>query len=56
MAVNVNGAIFNFSHKINENEVMRNEEYFFRPALGEFAPHPVTGRDNSGRSPKALLR
>lgn len=46
LAVNVNGEIFNFSHKINENEAMKHEEYFFRPALGEFAPHPVTGRDN----------
>ncbi|MRR17762.1 MAG: hypothetical protein EG826_15045 [Deltaproteobacteria bacterium] len=46
MAVNVNGAIFNFSHKLNENEAMRPEEYFYRPALGEFAPHPETGRDN----------
>lgn len=47
LAVNVSGEIFNFSHLINENEVMRHEEYFFRPALGEFAPHPVTGRDNT---------
>jgi len=47
LAVNVDGEIFNFSHKINENEAMKPEEYFFRPALGEFAPHPVTGRDNS---------
>ncbi|MBP1710052.1 MAG: hypothetical protein H6Q49_254 [Deltaproteobacteria bacterium] len=47
MAVNVGGEIFNFSHLINENEVMKPEEYFFRPALGEFAPHPVYGRDNT---------
>lgn len=46
LAVNVNGEIFNFSHLINENEVMKHEEYFFRPALGEFAPDPVLGRDN----------
>lgn len=46
MAANVNGEIFNFSHKINENEAMRHEEYFYRPALGQFAPHPITGRDN----------
>jgi hypothetical protein len=46
LAVNVNGEIFNFSHKINENEAMKPEEYFFRPALGEFAPHPASGRDN----------
>ncbi|MHB8136755.1 MAG: hypothetical protein ACYDGO_00030 [Smithellaceae bacterium] len=47
MAVNVSGEIFNFSHLINENEVMKPEEYFFRPAIGEFAPHPVSGRDNT---------
>jgi len=47
IAVNVNGQIFNFSHLINENEVLQSEEYFYRPALGEFAPHPVTGRDNT---------
>ncbi len=47
MAVSVSGEIFNFSHLINENEVMKAEEYFFRPALGEFAPHPVYGRDNT---------
>lgn len=47
LAINVNGEIFNFSHLINENEIMRNEDYFFRPALGEFAPHPVTGRYNA---------
>ena len=46
LAVNVNGEIFNFSHLINENEVMRPEEYFYRPAMGEFAPHPVSGRAN----------
>lgn len=47
LAVNVHGEIFNFSHLINENEVMRREEYFYRPALGEFAPHPQTGRHNT---------
>jgi hypothetical protein len=26
---------------------MRHEEYFYRPAQGEFAPHPVTGRDDT---------
>lgn len=46
LAVNVNGEIFNFSHLINENEVMKPEEYFYRPAMGEFAPHPVSGRAN----------
>jgi hypothetical protein len=42
-AVNVNGEIFNFSHLLNENEVIKREEYFYRPALGEFAPHPELG-------------
>lgn len=46
LAINVNGEIFNFSHLINENEIMKHEDYFFRPALGEFAPHPVLGRYN----------
>ncbi len=47
LALNVRGEIFNFSHKINENEALRPEEYFYRPALGEFAPHPQTFRDNT---------
>ena len=42
-AVNVNGSIFNFSHLMNENEIMDKEEYFYRPALGEFAPSPNNG-------------
>ena len=42
-AINVNGEIFNFSHLLNENEVIKKEEYFYRPALGEFAPHPELG-------------
>ena len=42
-AINVNGEIFNFSHLINENEVISLEEYFYRPALGEFAPSPNNG-------------
>jgi hypothetical protein len=46
IAINVNSEIFNFSHLINENEVITPDEYFYRPALGEFAPHPVTGRLN----------
>ena len=46
LAVNVNGEIFNFSHLMNENEILSHEEYFYRPALGEFAPHPQTGRYN----------
>ena len=46
LAINVNNEIYNYSHLINENEIIRPEEYFYRPALGEFAPHPVTGRFN----------
>jgi hypothetical protein len=46
LAVLVHGKVFNFSHWMNENEAMSPEEYFFRPALGEFAPDPVSGRDN----------
>ncbi|MDP6532873.1 MAG: hypothetical protein QF430_03195 [Candidatus Marinimicrobia bacterium] len=42
-AINVNGEIFNFSHLLNENEVITSEEYFYRPALGEFAPSPRNG-------------
>ena len=42
-AINVNGSIFNFSHLMNENEIMAKEEYFYRPALGEFAPSPNNG-------------
>lgn len=44
IAINVSGEIFNFSHLMNENEVMTPEEYFYRPALGEFAPHPTRGK------------
>ena len=43
MAINVNGLIFNFSHLMNENEIMEKEEYLYRPALGEFAPSPNNG-------------
>ncbi|MCH2392249.1 MAG: hypothetical protein MK238_06925, partial [Nitrospinales bacterium] len=39
-AINVNGQIFNYSHLLNENEIISAEEYFFRPAVGEFAPSP----------------
>jgi hypothetical protein len=45
-AININGTVFNFSHLMNENEVISAEEYFYRPALGEFAPSPETGRFN----------
>ena len=43
-AINIGGDIFNFSHYMNENEIMTPEEYFYRPALGEFAPSPTTGK------------
>ena len=43
-AINVNGEVFNFSHVLYENEITTPEEYFFRPALGPFAPSPDTGR------------
>ncbi|MBL7013167.1 MAG: hypothetical protein ISR83_01985 [Candidatus Marinimicrobia bacterium] len=43
-AINVNGEIFNFSHLMNENEIITEEEFFFRPALGEFAPSPNNGK------------
>ncbi len=46
IAINVNGEIFNYSHLLNENEIINIEEYFYRPALGEFAPHPDTGSFN----------
>lgn len=52
-AVNVNGRIFNFSHLMNENEILTPEEYFYRPALGEFAPSPTHGgyeRRSDGRN------
>ena len=53
LAININGKIFNFAKKINENEVITKEEYFYRPALGEFAPSPNTGKQEiliSGKS------
>lgn len=43
-AINIGGNIFNFSHLMNENEILTPEEYFYRPALGEFAPSPTTGK------------
>lgn len=46
LAININGSIYNYSHLMNENEILTEEEYFYRPALGEFAPHPVTGKFN----------
>ena len=52
-ALNINGGIYNFSHLLNENEVMTEEEFFYRPALGEFAPSPTTGlfaADENGKA------
>lgn len=46
IAASVNGEIFNYSNALNENEIMTPEEYFYRPALGEFAPDPVKGKIN----------
>ncbi len=43
-AIGINGGIYNFSHLINENEIMTSEEFFYRPALGEFAPSPKNGK------------
>jgi hypothetical protein len=47
-ALNINGTVFNFSYRINENEMIPVEEYFYRPALGPFAPHPIAGRHLDG--------
>lgn len=46
-AINVDGNVFNFSHLISENEVASIEDYLYRPALGEFAPHPKQGIRNT---------
>lgn len=46
LAVNVDGAVFNFSHLMNECEMLACQDYFYRPALGRFAPDPATGRFN----------
>lgn len=54
-AISVNGRIFNFSHLINENEVITPEEYFYRPALGEFAPSPESGRFELREDGRAYL-
>lgn len=40
MAINVRGEVYNFARRLTENEVMTKEEYFYRPSLGQFAPHP----------------
>lgn len=47
LAINVNGHIFNFSHLLNECEIMTEEEYFYRPALGRFGPSPEGFFDTS---------
>jgi hypothetical protein len=46
IAIDVNGTVFNFSHLLNENEAITLEEFLYRPCLGEFAPHPITGTFN----------
>lgn len=46
-AINVDGRIYNYSHRLDENEVLTHEEYFYRPALGEFAPSPRSGRNET---------
>lgn len=55
LAINVNGQIFNFALKINENEVITKEEYFYRPALGEFQPSPNTGKQEIVQEGKSYL-
>jgi hypothetical protein len=42
LAINVDGKVFSFSETLNENEEMTPEEFFYRPALGEFSGHPDT--------------
>lgn len=42
-AINVNGEIFNFSHLLDECEVLNEAQYFYRPALGKFSPKPDNG-------------
>ena len=55
LAININGKIFNFAKKINENEVITKEEYFYRPALGEFAPSPTTGKQEISQTGRSYL-
>ncbi|MDP2932847.1 MAG: hypothetical protein Q8N81_01830 [bacterium] len=38
IAINIKGTVFNFARMINEYEMLTEEEYFYRPALGEFGP------------------
>lgn len=46
-AINVCGTVFNFAQKINENEKISPQEYFYRPSLGEFSPGKNGGYDIS---------
>ena len=55
LAINVNSKIFNFAKKINENEVITKEEYFYRPALGEFAPSPTSGKQEISQTGKSYF-
>ncbi len=55
LAIDVNGDIFNFAEKYNEIEIITKEEYFYRPALGEFAPSPNTGRQEIFQEGKSYL-
>lgn len=55
LAINVNGKIFNFAEKYNEIEIITKEEYFYRPALGEFAPSPITGKQVISQEGKSYL-
>jgi len=55
LAIDVNGSIFNFAEKYNEIEIITKEEYFYRPALGEFAPSPKTGRQEIFQDGKSYL-
>jgi hypothetical protein len=55
LAIDVNGSIFNFAEKYNEIEIITKEEYFYRPALGEFAPSPNTGRQEIFQEGKSYL-
>ena len=47
IAINVDGRVFNFSHLLVEDEKMTVEEFMYRPAMGEFSPHPLTGGFNA---------
>ena len=55
LAIDINGDIFNFAEKYNEIEIITKEEYFYRPAIGEFAPSPTTGRQEIFQEGKSYL-